>query len=463
MAQNDLARVDGEDESSRGLLSSFVKSRDTKQTKTVSKRYTWCYFIAALLVLQVLVLWRFFFRPEVSIAAGPPYNQTETVELVTAWYQLLQEMRYLGSDMVAYPPHTGANAINITLAEQVLGLDERVVQTLLALPYVIPHEDKRDSKTGEYLKDTQITKAHEHSATWWQGWMGQDRDIIWRGGHFIDYRNDTNLLRSRTPFGNLMAMVKVRPLNSQSGSDRGDSSYSPIPPTSIPLSMVTRPRYGVSLILDVASNRIVAVDSQTRGNGDPFFQRFEHDKIPSFYHIPKIVFHGRERDARLAPDVLRDFIGQTAKLSFIPGSVRPDERYTPELSPPLWEKWVRDVYRGLGWPNIEPLEECHWLPLHKGSSNCDHDPYGNFKRTEFDKLIREVRHNITTKYMSDWYCPVPRDHAFIEEIKMKNPTTLSKEQVAYAESNEPVIPQNYENDWAKRLFWNGARAQLGTG
>lgn len=62
--------------------------------------------------------------------------------LVTAWYELLQDMRYLGSDMIAYPPHTGQNAVNISLAETILGLDEKVVGTLLALPHIIPHEDR---------------------------------------------------------------------------------------------------------------------------------------------------------------------------------------------------------------------------------------------------------------------------------------------------------------------------------
>lgn len=176
---------------------------------------------------------------------------------------------------------------------------------------------------------------------------------------------------------------------------------------------------------------------------------------------PKPLSIGRERDARLAPDLLRDFIGQTAKLTFIPGSVRADAHFTPELSPPLWEKWVRDVYRGLGWPNIEPLEECHWLPMHKGNTTCDHDPYANFKHVRFNRLIRDVRHNITTKHMSDWYCPVPRDHAFVEEIQMAEPTKLTKEQLAYAESDEPVIPQNYDQgSWARRLFWMGPQGSL---
>lgn len=93
------------------------------------------------------------------------------------------------------------NAINVTLAEQVLELDERVVQMLLALPYVRPHEGRRDPETGKYLNDVQVAKAHEHAAIWWQGWIGQDRGVFLRGGHFVDYRNDTNLLRSRSPFG----------------------------------------------------------------------------------------------------------------------------------------------------------------------------------------------------------------------------------------------------------------------
>jgi hypothetical protein len=401
----------------------------------------------------------------------PPYDQAETVALVTAWYKLLQDMRYLGKDMVAYPPHTGENAINITLAENILGLDERVIETLLALPYVIPHEDRRDETTGEYFDAAQVLKAHEHASTWWQGWMGQDRDILWRGGHFIDYRNDKNLYLSRDPLARHAPMrhpihpapkVPKRGRVSQISGEPKDYQlpgleqqmlrFGALPPTAIPLSTIRYPRYGLSLILDTASNRIIVLDTQSNENGDPFFSRFELGKIPSFYHIPKIKFYGKERDARLAPDLLRDFISQTAKLSFVPGSVRTDKHFTPELSPPLWEKWVRDVYRGLGWPKVEPLEECHWLPLQQPNNTCDHDPYKDFKLSLFDTMLKEVRHNITIKYMSDWYCPVPRDPEFLATLKTEHPGKLTAEQLAYAESDEPVIPQNLTG-WGKGLFW----------
>lgn len=469
MVRIDLARVvgpDGEDEeSSRGLLSSWVTSR-AKETpgKPRSTRHVWYYFIGALLILQALVLWRFFFRPEITIAAGPPYDQDETVALVTQWYQLLQDMRYLGKEMVAYPPHTGENAINITLAENILGLDEKVIETLLALPYVIPHEDRRDEKTGAYLDDAQVAKAHEHSAEWYQGWMGQDRDMLWRGGHFVDYRNDTNLWLSRDPLGRWRTMrMQTSPASKVAARESIETFAIPLerqmmffgalPPTAIPLSTIGYPRYGLSLVLDTASNRILVLDSQTSKNGDPFFERFELDKIPSFYNIPKTKFYGKERDARLAPDLLRDFISQTAKLSFVPGSVREDEHFTPELSPPLWETWVRDLYRAFGWPKPEPLEECHWLQLQKPNNTCGHKPYANFKGPQFDRAMKELRHNITVRYMSDWYCPVPRESGFIAELKISHPTKLTEEQLVYAESDEPVIPQNSDpNGWGMRLF-----------
>lgn len=37
--------------------------------------------------------------------------------------------------MIAYPPHTGALAINVTLATE-LGLDEAVIETIQQLPYI---------------------------------------------------------------------------------------------------------------------------------------------------------------------------------------------------------------------------------------------------------------------------------------------------------------------------------------
>jgi hypothetical protein len=292
--------------------------------------------------------------------------------------------------------------------------------------------------------------------------MGQDRDILWRGGHFIDYRNDTNLWLSRDPLNLVPAMsvaISTHPARSIPVAD-GERTFmekqllyfKPIPHTAIPLSIIRHPRYGVALILDTASNRIVVLDINSGLVADPFFDRFHRDEIPSFYRIPKTKFYGKEKDARLAPDLLQDFISQTAKLSFLPGSVREDKQFTPELSPPVWEKWVRDLYHAYGWPGIEPLEACHWLPLQNPNNTCDHDPYANFKGPQFDRAMKELRHNITVRYMSDWYCPVPREPAFISKLKSSHPEKLTAEQMAYAESDEPIIPQSLEG-WGENLFW----------
>ncbi len=451
MARIDIARVVGPEdvEESRGLL--WVKQ--TWNTQKSRPRRIWYYFIAVLLLLQGLVLWRFFFRQEETVAAGPAYDQDETVKLITAWYELLQDMRYLGKDMIAYPPHTGERAINISLAENILGLDEKVVETLLALPYIIPHED-RQNENGEYFNDAEVLKAHENAASWWQGWMGQDRDILWKNGHFIDYRNDSNLWLSRDPLGKLNAYHSDTSLLKQPQYLQAQlRGFSALPSTAIPLSIVRHPKYGLALVLDTASNRILVLDTEADGNKDPFFHRFEKDKVPAYFRIPKTKFYGQELEARLAPHLLKDFISQTAKLhaGFVPGSVRTDEQYTPELSPPKWEKWVRDLYRQHGWPKGEPLEQCHWLSL-QSNNTCDHDPYEHFKGPLLDRAMAKLRHDITVRYMGDWYCPVPRDPDFLAKLKMKHPGKLTEEQMAYAESSEPVIPQNL-GGWGESLFW----------
>jgi hypothetical protein len=70
-------------------------------------------------------------------------------------------MRYLGPNAIAFPPHFGEKAINVTLALQ-MGLDIRVIETTQQMPYI-------DDTSG--------------------GWM-PERDILYREGRFVDYRND---------------------------------------------------------------------------------------------------------------------------------------------------------------------------------------------------------------------------------------------------------------------------------
>jgi len=316
---------------------------------------------------------------------------------------------------------------------------------LTRLPYVTPHEDMWAEEKGRYLDDSELADKHALETSWWAGWMGQSRTIFWRGGNFADYRQDAVLWRSRDP----LSHASFRQNTSSKGAMTG---FEAIPKTAIPLSFLRSRPFGLVLVLDTASNRIAILDTQSSGSKDPFFNRFASDKWPLHYKVPKTKFYGREMHARLAPDLLREFIHLTSHLEsgYIPGSVRSDEIYTPELSPPKWEKWVRDLYKEYGWPSAEPLEECQFLSLRRQNHSCDHDPMDKFRASAFSTAMTELRHNISVKYLRDWYCPVPRKQDYIEKMKTKG--LLTDEQIAYAESDEPVIPLNLESWGANLLF-----------
>jgi hypothetical protein len=119
-----------------------------------------------------------------------------------------------------------------------------------------------------------------------------------------------------------------------------------VPKSTIPLSAIRNPSYGLVLLLDVDTNRMLVFDTQGgSGNSDPFFDQWDTwDKTPYEYKIPG-RFYGMEGVyARHVSEVLREFITKTVNLEqgFVPGSVRTDEHYTPELGPPIWEQWVRE-------------------------------------------------------------------------------------------------------------------------
>lgn len=359
-------------------------------------------------------------------------------------------MRYIGRDMIAYPPHTGNLAINVTLATE-LELDEAVIETMQQLPYITPHEDHYNEGTGGYVSESEVRRLHENDSGWWEGWMGQKRNIFWRNGHFVDYRKDMNVRLARDP-------LRRWEISFIQGTtfEQAMFEFQPLPKSAIPLSTVGDRRYGLILVLDTATNRIVVLDTQG-GNraSDPFFERFDWNKIPSQYKIHKTEFYGEDDVyARLAPELLRDFIHLTSHLEsgYLPGSVRTDETYTPELSPPKWENWVQTLYRENGWPIREPLEECQYLSLRRNNT-CDHNPMDSFKAKPFDQAMGSLRHNITVRYMPDWYCPVPRREDVVTHLK--NNKALTDEQIAYAESDEPVIPLNLESWGGKLPFMQG--------
>jgi len=186
-------------------------------------------------------------------------------------------MRYLGPDDIAYAPHTGEKAINITLAEK-LGLDQNVIETMQQLPYF-------ENNGG--------------------GWMQPGQDILWQDGHFVDYRHDYNIWISRDP------LLRGKTSTVVFKGDKIDSD--PLPKSAVPLSVITPRRYlkyGLSIILDTASNRIVVLDTQDGGlwNSDPFFAGFDPDNLGKDTKM-KGIFYGQElMHGRLGSDFLREFI-----------------------------------------------------------------------------------------------------------------------------------------------------------
>jgi hypothetical protein len=357
-------------------------------------------------------------------------------------------MHYLGREAIAYPPHVGEKAINISVANE-LGLDPRIIDTLLQLPNITPHEDLRDSETGENLSDEQLAKVHEGDSTWWPGWM-QGRDIFWRNGHLLDYRDDANLYQSRDP-------LKRWQERYSDGVPFEDSmlDWGTIPNSAIPLSFVGRPGYCLILVLDTATNRIAVLDTQGGGNADPFFEQFGWDDMKSDYKVPW-MYNRKDMSVRLVSDLLLDFITRTANLEegFVPGSVRSDYHFSPELSPPKWETWVRDRYLKLGWRPLAGLKACNSSRVEQPGKTfdpCDYEPMGGFETSSFDEQMRSLRHNITSRYLPDWYCPVPRQADVIERMKQRN--WLTEDQIAYAESDEPIIPLNLEG-WGGRLIYS---------
>jgi hypothetical protein len=193
-----------EEKEAQAFLPQFVsfpkESWSAWQTRTARPLRTpqalWSFITIALLI-QALICWRIFFPPGPEYAISQSYSVNETVSLITEYYLLLQDLRYLGRDSVAYPPHTGIHAINLTICHE-LGLFPSAIKILQQLPYITPHEDQFDT-IAEYLAESELEYLHEQDEDWYPGWMHSSRDILWRNGHFMDYRDEAVLCRSRDP------------------------------------------------------------------------------------------------------------------------------------------------------------------------------------------------------------------------------------------------------------------------
>jgi len=84
-----------------GLLPSDKASRTWSSRVSRLPRKAFWSLIAGVLIIQSVVIYRLFFY-EHPLPVYPPYNTAETVGLITKWYELLQEMRYLGPNTIAY-------------------------------------------------------------------------------------------------------------------------------------------------------------------------------------------------------------------------------------------------------------------------------------------------------------------------------------------------------------------------
>jgi hypothetical protein len=375
--------------------------------------------VTVIFITQAIVLYRLFFY-EPPLPVSPPYNTADTVALVTKWYELLRDMQYLGPNAIAYPPHLGDKAINVTLARK-MGLDDRVIETMLQMPYV-------DSHAG--------------------GWM-QERDILFRDGRFVDYRNDQDIYLSRDPLGHWNRYnAKGTPDAFEESMLDFEDLFSK---SAIPLSIVRGGVWatGDAIVLDTATNRLHIICTQGDNNHDPFFKQYRHrDAIPREYKI-KTPFYGPEiQFARPVNEALLDFIMRTVELKeeFVPGGPYLDTGYTPELCPPKWEGWIRDLYTRSGWPRRGTIEEFLFPKIGESVDN----PFQDFKNSNFEGQMRELRHNITVRYMPDWYVPVPRNEEWVAELLERG--TLNDEQAAFARSNEAAIPFNADSWGGKYLF-----------
>ncbi|KAF8851552.1 hypothetical protein BDZ45DRAFT_144289 [Acephala macrosclerotiorum] len=375
--------------------------------------------VAGVLLIQALITYRlFFYEPPLPIT--PPYNVVETVGLVTKWYELLRDMKYLGPDSIEYPPHVGDKAINVTLARQ-MGLSELVIETMQQMPYV-----NRNAEGG---------------------WMGE-RDILYRDSRFVDYRKEEDIYLSRDPLGHWIIY------NAKSTTDTFEEAMmyfdDLFPKSVIPISIVRGGMWGTgdAIVLDTSSNRFHVISTQGDGNRDYFFDQYDtRDSTPREYKI-KTGFHGPEiQYARTIPVGLEDFIVKTAALDegFVLGGVYTEKTYTPELCPPRWEGWVRDLYRKSGWPSVEAIRDY----LFPRNLTIPSPPFDEFGSSKFVEQMNELKHNISVKYMSDWYLPVPRAEESIQRLERDG--DLTPEQVEYARSDEKEIPVNLKG-WAGRYY-----------
>jgi hypothetical protein len=105
-------------------------------------------------------------------------------------YELLEEMRYLKPNSIAYPPHHSPG-INITLAARVIGMSSEAITLLSILPYVQKSYDAR--------YDANHPKRLIPSVAQWRA-RRYPNDEMLLSTAFADMRIDGDLKRSREAF-----------------------------------------------------------------------------------------------------------------------------------------------------------------------------------------------------------------------------------------------------------------------
>ena len=105
-------------------------------------------------------------------------------------YELLEEMRYLNPNSIAYPPHHSPG-INITLAASVIGMSAEAITLLSILPYVQKSYDARF--------DHNPPKRPIPSVAQWSARRYHNDEMLLSTA-FADMRVDGDLKRSREAF-----------------------------------------------------------------------------------------------------------------------------------------------------------------------------------------------------------------------------------------------------------------------
>ncbi|KKY20298.1 hypothetical protein UCRPC4_g04188 [Phaeomoniella chlamydospora] len=245
------------------------------------------------------------------------FNANEIASLMTEWYELLQEMHYLGSGAIGYAPRTGKHAFNVTRARE-LGIDERVIDLAQRMPYII--EDWAQPENGTRIDDEELRELHRDDPNWWLG--HQEEHMIWGEARFMDFA-DLDLIRD--------------PMYMNWGRDDSEEIDDYMLRTAV--SVTQMGNHGPVFILDTRRNIITCEDAEGSGLCDPAFRGLPYPDPPR--GVPEGHFL-EYYPARSAPVLLRDFIHKLRTLEELPGGKDKEN---------VWYNSIRRLYETHGWPD----------------------------------------------------------------------------------------------------------------